>query len=71
MAHRRPPCIHRWVLSEPQLRTVRGVCRRCGASRAFPTALELPGSFGNYAELDRSRLLLPVDAAFLEEHSFA
>ena len=65
-------CIHRWVLSEPSLQTVRGVCRRCGAHRTYPAGLEYyPQAFTEYEELDRSRPLLAKDAASLEEHILA
>ena len=35
-------CVHRWVLGAPQRGSVKGTCRRCGAHRAFPAALEVP-----------------------------
>lgn len=57
-------CIHRWVLSAPGARTVRGVCRRCGASRVYPSGLELPVSIAPYEELDRS-LPLPSGSVSL------
>lgn len=33
-------CRHHWLLSQPEAASVRGVCRRCGASRVFPAALD-------------------------------
>jgi hypothetical protein len=33
-------CKHRWVLAEPARGGIQGACRRCGASRTFPSGLE-------------------------------
>ena len=33
-------CRHHWRLTSPSGPTVRGVCRRCGAERDFPTTTE-------------------------------
>jgi hypothetical protein len=33
-------CIHRWVLGEPEAAGIQAVCRRCGASRLYPSALQ-------------------------------
>lgn len=33
-------CTHRWVLGEPARGGIQGGCRRCGASRIFPSGLE-------------------------------
>lgn len=35
-------CVHRWVLGQLRRGSFQGTCRRCGAQRAFPAALELP-----------------------------
>jgi hypothetical protein len=35
-------CVHHWVLGEPQRGTVQGHCRRCGADRSFPAAVDVP-----------------------------
>lgn len=35
-------CVHRWILGQPELGAVHGVCRRCGARRAYPAGLQLP-----------------------------
>ena len=51
-------CVHHWVLSEPRLGTVLGVCRRCGAHRNYPSALEYFEAVPEYEELDRSRPVL-------------
>ena len=63
------PCIHRWVLGEPRMRTVPGVCRRCGARRTYPSGLEIPEAVPNYEELDRSRPVRSTEIASREEHS--
>jgi len=67
--HERTPCIHRWVLSEPNMATVRGVCRRCGARRTYPSGLELPQATIEYEELAASRLVLTAEAVSPEEHA--
>ena len=69
MAASQTPCIHRWVLREPRMGTIRGVCRRCGARKTFPSGLEVPEAIPEYAELDRSRPVLLTETAYLEEHS--
>jgi len=33
-------CTHRWVLGEPARGGIQGTCRRCGASRIYPSGLE-------------------------------
>ncbi len=33
-------CRHHWRIAPPNGPTVRGVCRRCGAEREFPTTTE-------------------------------
>ena len=62
-------CIHRWMLGEPQRGRIRGVCRRCGAQRSYPSGLEIPEAVADYEELDLSRPLLATDAVSLEEHA--
>ncbi len=34
------PCTHHWMLSEPDMGSVEGVCRRCGAQRTYPSSIE-------------------------------
>ncbi len=63
------PCVHHWVLGEPHRGTIRGVCRRCGARRSYPSGLELPEIVSEYEELNRSRPVLVTDTASLEEHA--
>ena len=62
-------CVHRWVLDEPRMRTVRGVCHRCGARRTYPSGLELPPATTEYEELAASRPLLAAEMASPEEHA--
>ena len=45
-------CTHRWFLDEPHWGEVRGVCRRCGATRTYPADLDQPEAVKSYAELD-------------------
>jgi hypothetical protein len=54
------PCTHHWILSEPDMGSVEGVCRRCGAQRTYPSSLEVPEANPDHAELDAG---LPVPAA--------
>lgn len=61
----RTACVHHWILSEPQLRTVKGVCRRCGARRSYPSGLEFPDAFVHHEELDRSHPLPIMEPASL------
>lgn len=35
-------CVHRWILSEPSRGAIRGICRRCGAQKSYPSGIELP-----------------------------
>lgn len=35
------PCVHRWVIETPNGPTCTGVCRACGATRAFNTTCEM------------------------------
>ena len=58
--HQPTSCIHRWVLSEPRMRTVAGVCRRCGARRTYPSGLEVPEAVPDYGEMEAG---LPVARA--------
>ena len=60
--HQSTPCVHRWVLGEPRRGSIRGVCRRCGARRTYPSGLEFPEAVPDYQELDAS-LPLPTPAA--------
>lgn len=48
-------CVHRWLLSEPNYGAVRGICRRCGARRTYPSALETPETMPDYGELTADR----------------
>ena len=44
-------CTHHWILGAPHLGTVEGACRRCGASRTYPSGLEMPEAVPDYDEL--------------------
>lgn len=55
MARRHVTCTHRWMLGEPGFRLVRGVCRRCGARKAFPSGLEVLQIRPDYDQLDGSQ----------------
>ena len=61
-------CTHRWILDEPKMRTVQGICRRCGARKRFPNGVDFAGAFGEFHELDRSRPVLLTEQASLDEH---
>ena len=39
-------CIHRWILGEPHLGSVKGQCRRCGARKTYPSFVEVPPEGG-------------------------
>ena len=60
-------CIHRWVLGEPHRGRIRGVCRRCGARRSYPSGLEFQEAVTDYEELDRSRFVRSIEVASLGE----
>ena len=62
-----PPCTHRWVLGEPRRGTIKGVCRRCGARRTYPSGLELPEAPPEAEEMDVRLPLLVAAASFAEE----
>jgi hypothetical protein len=44
-------CTHRWLLSAPGKQTVRAICRRCGARKAYPAGLEVLDSASLFEEL--------------------
>ena len=60
-------CTHRWVLGEPTMSTVSGVCRYCGAHRTYPSLLELHQSAPDYAELDRKTIVRSLEATAVFE----
>jgi hypothetical protein len=53
MAEQTAGCVHRWALSDPRPATIHGVCRRCGATRVYPSALEFYEPVPDYDELER------------------
>ena len=34
-------CVHHWVLGTPEDEVIPGRCKRCGATRDYPAAMEL------------------------------
>ena len=67
--HQTTPCVHRWVLGEPRMATVRAVCRRCGSHRTYPSGLAFPEAGSEQDDPYRSRLLLSMESAMLEEQT--
>lgn len=68
-SHQTTSCVHRWVLGEPRMAKVRAVCRRCGSHRTYPSGLEFPEAGSEQDDPYRSRLLLSMETATLEEHT--
>ena len=62
-------CTHRWMLGEPNMQTVHGVCRRCGAQRSYPSGLEITEAVTEFEELDRSRPIRPMTVVSLGEYA--
>ena len=60
-------CTHRWVLGEPTMSTVSGVCRYCGAHRTYPSVLELHQATPDYAELDRKTVVRSLETTAMVE----
>ena len=60
-------CTHRWVLGEPNISTVSGVCKNCGLRRTYPSTLGMRESTPDYAELDRSQTIHTIEIAALGE----
>ena len=69
---RSAPCVHRWILGEPNRGSIQGICRRCGSHRTYPAGLELPEAAPEEEEVDEVELELPALAAAvssLKEHA--
>jgi len=69
---RSAPCVHRWILGEPNRGSIQGICRRCGSHRTYPAGLELPETAPEEEEVDEVELELPALAAAvssLKEHA--
>jgi hypothetical protein len=64
-------CVHRWLLSEPNYGAVRGICRRCGARRTYPSGLETPETLPDYEELTADRPALAAATPSSEKHETA
>ena len=67
--HRPTACTHHWRLSEPDMGSVEGVCRRCGARRTYPSSLEVPEATPDYEELGAGLPVLAGEASSTEEHA--
>ncbi len=46
-------CVHRWILGEPTMQSVPGVCRRCGAQRSYPSGIEIPEAVPDHTGLNQ------------------
>lgn len=53
----RKRCTHRWVLGEPTINTVSGVCRKCGRRRTYPSVLEMYQAAPDYVELENKHIV--------------
>jgi len=64
-------CVHRWVLNEATMRNVQATCRRCGARRTFPSAIELDyyQLVPNYDELDAGVTAVSLPPMPVEEEA--
>ncbi len=60
-------CTHRWILGEPTMSSVSGVCRKCGAQRTYPSVLDLRQSTPDYAELDRKTVVRSLEVTAMSE----
>jgi hypothetical protein len=67
--HRSTQCTHHWLLSEPDMGSVQGTCRRCGARRTYPSSVEIPEAIPDYEELDAGPPVLAAEAPSTEEHA--
>jgi hypothetical protein len=47
-------CVHHWVLADAANGVIPGTCKRCGASKGFPTNPEGTDRFDDYRELTQS-----------------
>lgn len=64
-------CTHHWILGAPHYGTVVGACRRCGASRTYPSGLEMPEAVPDYDELAAGPEAFAEQMATREEHPVA
>lgn len=60
-------CTHRWVLGQPGLGGINGICRRCGASRLYPSTLDLYEHTPDYDEHDRKQIVRSLEATAIGE----
>jgi hypothetical protein len=59
------------MLGEPSFHLVRGVCRRCGALKTFPSGLEFVQVHPEFEELAASHPALTAGTAPPEERVYA
>lgn len=64
-------CTHHWILGAPHYGTVVGACRRCDASRTYPSGLEMPEAVPDYDELAAGPEAFAEQMATREEHPVA
>ena len=64
-------CVHRWILSEPRMSSIKGVCRHCGARRTYPSGLEFPEAVPDYEELDAGLPAFAASASHAERYTLA
>lgn len=62
-------CVHRWILGEPTMQSVPGVCRRCGAQRSYPSGIEIPEAVPEYTELNQLGSVRPSELMPLREYA--
>lgn len=48
------PCVHHWILGDPDRGVIVGHCKRCGAKRAFSGTPEGTFRFDDFRELTQS-----------------
>ncbi len=48
-------CVHHWQIERPNGATVRGICKRCGEQRLFPTSSDYDAWYGEGAGLHCGR----------------
>ena len=65
--HQPASCTHRWILGDPRFGKVEGLCRRCGAQRAFPSGLELLDPTPEVEELTMSEPVFAPEGAQEEQ----
>jgi len=64
-------CVHRWILGEPTMQSVPGVCRRCGAQRSYPSGIEIPEAVPENKELNQLTTVRTSESASPREYAAA